>query len=81
MILAKKNLNGLNIDEGVVKDIFPKLINKMREYELAVPDTESAIAQALVHKANIGRSEISYLFTLGMIMQREFSKQYQNKQQ
>lgn len=71
-----KQLNSLNIDERTITKILPKLINKLREYETAVPDLEQKIAQALVQPNKLNKDEISYTFTLGLVMQKEFAKAY-----
>jgi len=71
-----KQLNSLNIDEKTIKNIFPKLINKLREYDTAVPELEQQIAQALVSDNRLSKTDISYTFTLGLVMQKEFAKAY-----
>jgi CRISPR-associated Csh1 family protein len=75
-----KQLNSLNIDERTIIKIFPKLINKLREYETAVPDLEQKIASALVQPHRLSKDEISYTFTLGLVMQKEFTKAYKQAQ-
>ncbi|MCO6490714.1 MAG: TIGR02556 family CRISPR-associated protein [Phaeodactylibacter sp.] len=74
-----KQLNSLNIDERAITKILPKLINKLREYDTAVPDLEQRIAQALVQPHQLSKDEISYTFTLGLVMQKEFAKAYRAK--
>lgn len=76
-----KQLNSLNIDEKTISKIFPKLINKLREYDAAIPDLEQKIAKSLVHSNKLSKDEISYTFTLGLVMQREFAKAYKQKQE
>lgn len=76
-----KQLNSLNIDEKTIRKIFPKLINKLREYEAAIPDLEQKIAKSLMHPNKLSKDEISYTFTLGLVMQREFAKAYKQKQE
>jgi CRISPR-associated protein Cas8b/Csh1 subtype I-B len=71
-----KQLNSLNIDERTIQKIFPKLINKLREYDKAVPGIEQLIASALVQQNSLSKDEISYTFTMGLVMQREFAKTY-----
>ncbi len=72
-----KQLHSLNLDEALLHKILPKLINKLREYDSRIPSIEGAIAKALVHPCHLSKAEISYTFTLGMIMQTEFNKGYQ----
>ena len=76
-----KQLNSLNIDQKTVTKILPKLISKLREYETAVPELEQKIAESLVHPNKLSKDEISYTFTLGLVMQREFAKAYKQKQE
>jgi len=71
-----KNLNSLSLDKVEIAKLFPKVINKLREYDYRLPDLEGKIAKALVNSCNLNRTDISYTFTLGMIMQREFSNAY-----
>ncbi len=75
-----KQLNSLNIDEKTIKSILPKLINKLREYDTAVPALEEKIAKSLVTEHNLTKADISYTFTLGMILQKEFAKAYKKQQ-
>ena len=35
-----KHLNGLNIDKKIIQKIFPKLINKLKEHEVHLPELE-----------------------------------------
>jgi len=84
-----KNLNGLNIDEKQIQKILPKLTDKINQYkketndkykfypnELKYIETLSAQSADGIMSANSGlnRTEMSYVFTLGMIMQKEFTK-------
>jgi CRISPR-associated protein Csh1 len=69
-----KQLNGLNIDEKQIQTIFPKLVNKLHEYEANLPNLEQEIAAALVKRSDLSKAETSYVFTLGLTMQGEFSK-------
>ncbi|HRI29353.1 MAG TPA: TM1802 family CRISPR-associated protein, partial [Chitinophagales bacterium] len=76
-----KNLNSLNLDKTDLEKLLPKLINKLREYDVYYhSDLEAQIAQALVTPCTLTKTDISYTFTLGLIMQREFTNQFlQNK--
>jgi len=83
-----KNLNGLNIDEKQLKKLLPKLMNKINEYKKETNDKfkfypnelkyiEELSAQAangIMYPTSLNRADISYVFTLGMIMQKEFTK-------
>lgn len=68
-----RNLNNLNLDKKEIKILLPKLVNKLREYDVRIPDLEAKIANSLISDNDVPKHEISYVFTLGMIMQREFS--------
>jgi CRISPR-associated Csh1 family protein len=71
-----KMLNGLNIDERVIEKILPKLIDKLRQYEIYyTTDLEKQVANYLVNPVNINKYEMSYAFTLGMIMQKQFTEE------
>lgn len=76
-----KQLNNLNIDEKTVVKLVPKLINKLREYNTAVPDLEQRIAEDLMKPHRLSKDEISYAFTLGLVMQREFAKAYKENKE
>jgi CRISPR-associated Csh1 family protein len=71
-----KMLNGLNIDERVIEKILPKLIDKLRQYEIYyTTDLEKKVANYLVNPVNINKYEMSYAFTLGLIMQKQFTEE------
>jgi len=69
-------LNNLVIGEKEVQELFPKVINKLNEYDYRIPEMEGKIGLALVKPSDLTKTEISYAFTLGMVMQREFSKAF-----
>ncbi|MEM8527553.1 MAG: TIGR02556 family CRISPR-associated protein [Bacteroidota bacterium] len=69
-------LNSLRIDKKIIMQIFPKLINKLREYDAPELPYEQKIAKYLVDNQNIPNTEISYVFTLGLVMQKEFVGAY-----
>ncbi len=84
-----KNLNGLNLDKNQIKKILPKLTNKINEYKREtnndykfygneikyINDLSAQAANGLLTDSEISRTDISYVFSLGMIMQKEFTKQ------
>ncbi len=76
-----KNLNNLNINEIEIQKLMPKLINKIREYDIShyTHGLEGKVAMALVDKKDLSKTEISYIFTLGMIMGNEFDKEFFKK--
>lgn len=67
-----KYLNGLHLSENDIAKLFPKLINKLRQYEMSLPALEGQIARSLTQPCQITTADISYAFTLGLVMQREF---------
>lgn len=71
-----KYLNGLHLSENDIAKLFPKLINKLRQYEMSLPPLEGQIARNLTQPCQITTADISYAFTLGLVMQREFNDAY-----
>lgn len=71
-----KYLNRLHLSENDIAKLLPKLINKLREYEITLPSIEGQIALYLTQPCNITTTDISYAFTLGLVMQREFKKAF-----
>lgn len=84
-----KHLNGLNINEKTIQKIVPKLVEKIGYYKneneknsKIYPNEERYINSLLAKSGDailtndygISRTEISYVFTMGMIMQKEFTK-------
>jgi CRISPR-associated protein Cas8b/Csh1 subtype I-B len=71
-------LYGLRIDERRAKKLFPEIIEKLREYKMAYPSLEAATSKALLEAENKGwnlaADEVSYFFTLGMILAPIFKK-------
>jgi hypothetical protein len=68
-----KELHGLNIDENLITKKFPKLISKLRQYNMEFHNLESA---ALKYFANndqkVTKDEISFAFTMGLVLQKDF---------
>lgn len=59
---------GLNLDKDKVMKLYPMVINKLREYETAIPLLEENISANFLYAENkwkISRDEISYYFSLG----------------
>lgn len=75
-------LNGLNLDIVQMKKIYPKLLNKLYQYNDKLKAEEHKliemlnplIGKSLISKTEISRTELSYSFVLGMVMQKEFLK-------
>lgn len=73
-------LNGLNLDIDQMKRIHLKLIDKLFQYKDKLKLEEHKlikllnplIGKSLISKTVISRTELSYAFALGMVMQKEF---------
>jgi CRISPR-associated protein Csh1 len=68
----RDRLYGLKIDEKRAKKLFPEIIEKLREYKATYTSLEEATSKAFVEAENQGwnltSDEVSYFFTLGMIL-------------
>ena len=72
-----KNLNNLTIDNKIIQKIFPKLIKKLSEYDVNyTKDLEGQTALYLANNENLDKSTTSYIFTLGLVMGKEFDKSF-----
>lgn len=79
-----KYLNGLSIDSTEMKKIHLKLIDKIDQYgDLFYPEEHKyiqrlnkEIAPRLLEKSKLSKTEISYSFATGMVMQKEFTNNY-----
>ena len=73
-------LNGLRINEKLLEKLWPRLLNKMREYEMHnythVREMEAEASRLLMSQDAGKRADLndrlSYVFTLGMSLQRYF---------
>lgn len=73
-------LNGLNLDIDQMKKIHLKLMDKLYQYNNKLKGDEHKliellnplIGESLISKTGISRTELSYAFALGMVMQKEF---------
>jgi CRISPR-associated Csh1 family protein len=78
----KKYLNGLSLGVSDLRKIYPKLINKMDQYEEELKPKREAISRlkALFASAildanpNERKPEVSFSYALGLTMQNEFTK-------
>jgi len=69
------NLYGLILDEKKVKGLFPKVINKLRQYGRGYPLLEKVVGKQLAkaeHDWNISNDETSYYFALGLTLRKMF---------
>ncbi|SDN71888.1 CRISPR-associated protein Csh1 [Desulfonauticus submarinus] len=81
----RSRLNGLKIDEKVAKRLLPEIINKLEEYNKNYyRELEETIGEYLI-KSDFKKysiDEMSYYFTLGMILAKYFSfDKEENKEQ
>lgn len=76
-----ERLNGLSFDDSDLRKLYPVLLDKIRQYEdiekyqrTYVQDLKAAIVPILMEPTELGRTEISFAFTAGMVMQKEFTQ-------
>lgn len=71
----RTKLNGMKINEKLVKKLLPEMVNKLEEYNKNYyRDLEEVIAKYLLDsKFDISNDEISFLFLMGMTLYKEFS--------
>ena len=70
-------LNGFSLNHKDIQKLYPKIINKLREYEFAYIDLENRISELLLSSEdnwNLTRDETSYYFTLGYTMNNKYDK-------
>lgn len=83
-----KYLNGLKIDEAQLKKIHLKLADKIRQYKDKFYKSEheyieqlnATINPTLIENSNTSKTDISYAFATGMVMQKEFTKEKRKRQ-
>ena len=70
----KSRLNGLKIDEQIVKRLLPEIINKLEEYKgNYYKELESLISEYLLEsKFDMSNNEISFYFVMGMNLAKKF---------
>lgn len=81
-------LNGLNLDVEQMKKIHLKLMDKLFQYNDKLKKSEHElleklnplIGRNLIKKNDLSRTELSYSFSLGMVMQKEFFYHQLNNQ-
>lgn len=74
-----ERLNSLSIDETELRKLFPILIDKMRQYEEIntykfeyVQMLKVAVTEALMSHTELDRTALSFAFSAGIVMQKEF---------
>ena len=72
----RAKLYGLKLDIKKVKKLFPEIIEKLRQYDIAYPWLEQLISKYMIEADNQGwvitRDEVSYYFTLGLNLGKKF---------
>ena len=79
----RSRLNGLKIDEKVAKRLLPEIINKLEEYgKNYYSKLETAIGEYMLNAdfSKYSIDEISYYFTLGMVLEKYFKFKEENNQ-
>lgn len=67
-------LNGLKLNEKLVKRIFTEAVNKLNEYDKNYyKELESIIGMYMLSPNGLTDDEISYFFVLGMILSKKFA--------
>lgn len=79
-----EKLNGLNLNDKDLQVLFPKILDKINQYRDIIFEyksrrdyiqrLESEIVPALMEEVDLNRSEISFAFVSGLVMQREFTQ-------
>ncbi|MEN8906750.1 MAG: TIGR02556 family CRISPR-associated protein [Clostridiales bacterium] len=73
-------LNGLKLDEKLIKRVFTESINKLNEYdENYYKALEELIGYYMLSSCSLSNNEISYYFVLGMTLGKSFSKNKNGK--
>jgi len=78
-------LYGLRLNEKRAKKLYPEIIEKLREYKVTYALLETATSKALLDAENNGwnltADEVSYFFTLGLVLAPIFKEQENKTQQ
>lgn len=72
---------GLSLDQKKIKKLYPMVLNKLREYDKAVPDLEENISLNLLNSEKnwkLTRDETSYYFVLGYTLSFNITKDEEN---
>ena len=78
----RSRLNGLKIDEKTAKRLLPEIINKLEEYgKNYYKQLESLIGEYMLNDdfSKYSVDEISYYFTLGMVLEKHFKNEENNQ--
>ena len=77
----RSRLNGLKIDEKIAKRLLPEMINKLEEYgKNYYVKIEKTIGEYMLDAKfkNYSVDELSYYFTLGMVLADSFKVEKEN---
>lgn len=69
-----RELNGLNINKELIKKKFPKLIAKLRQYDMEFKILESKALKYFAINDPAKKDEISFAFTMGLVLQKDFDR-------
>jgi len=72
-----KKVNNLHIDHKVLKKLLPTLVIKLKQHDREYPDVKNLEESAsgwIVSNQDIDNDEISFTFTLGLVLQRKFDE-------
>ncbi len=72
-----KKVNNLHIDDRVLKKLLPAVVIKLKQHDKEYPDVkklEESASSWIVSNQDIENDEISFTFTLGLVLQRKFDE-------
>jgi len=80
----RARLKGLKMDQNLIKKLFPEIVNKLEEYgKNYYSQLEEIISEHFVQsgdKWTLSNDEISFYFTLGMNLSKNFKSEKENKE-
>ncbi len=69
-------LNGLKLNDGLIKRIYREAVNKLEEYKKNYyRELELLICEFMLEPQSISDDDISFYFTMGMTMSKKFQKE------
>jgi len=76
----RSRLNSLRLNQKIIKRLLPEVIEKLNQYDTSYQELEEAISQYLLKATfDISDNEISFYFTMGMNLAKEFKSDNENK--
>lgn len=74
----RSKFKGLKLDKMDIKRLFPEIIEKLREYNVAYPELEKEVSRYFIETENEGwklsKDDISYYFALGLNLGKIFKQ-------